>query len=318
LQPGCDKRRVYDEVQALQRVRSKHVVQIYDVVIAQPGNQIGIVQEYLPGDDLHSFHASTPTPIGYLRVLYQIAKGLEDIHQEGLIHRDIKPKNVKRDQEELLRIIDFGLSRPNSDAETIGFVGTKGFAAPELYRGGQVAFTSAVDVYAFGATALFLVRGNLPSEFLEEPPRAEAWVRVRGFATSPLAVPAQLVPLLNRTLATDPSERPSMATLRVMIERHLVQGRHRALLVHNSRTHVCDVSKPSVTLSKPNVGSVVVTYDGFRFAVTTATGDVYVNNAKVSVGSEIPASCVITLGSPSLESARSFITMDISQPEVVL
>lgn len=318
LQQGCDKRRIFDEVRALQRIRSKHVVQVFDIVVVPPANQVGIVQEFLSGADLTDFHQTAPTPDSYLRVLYQLARGLEDIHDEGLIHRDIKPNNAKRDQENIVKIFDFGLSRPDADAQTVGFVGTRGFAAPELYTTGTVRFTTAVDVYAFAATALFLARGKLPSELLENPPRAEPWASVRGFATIRLPIPDPIVRLLNRALATDPAARPSITMLRRSIERHLVQGQHRALLVYNGRTHVCHHGQPTVTLAKPDAGTITITYDGLGFAVSNAQGDVYINNAGVQNGARIPACCVITIGAPALKNQRSFITMDISHPEVVL
>lgn len=322
LQPGSDKRRIFDEVRALQRIRSKHVVQVFDVVVAQPLNQVGIVQEFLPGDDLSGFHESDPTPDDYLRVLYQLARGLNDIHEQGQIHRDIKPNNAKRDQENIVKIFDFGLSRPHSNAQTVGFVGTVGFAAPELWGSGAVCFTPAVDVYAFSATAVFLACGSLPNEFLETPPRAHDWVAGRGFPTLPLKLPQSVARLLNRALARDPNARPTMASLRQEIERHLVQGQHRALLVHGAKTHALHQGQPTVTLSKSNnvgsVSSMTITYDGLSFSVSKAQGDVFINNVAATVGVEIPACCVITIGAPALKNQRAFITMDVSHPEVVL
>jgi eukaryotic-like serine/threonine-protein kinase len=319
LQPGCEKRRIFDEVRALQRIRSKHVVQVFDIVIVPPTNQVGIVQEFLSGSDLSTFHQTAATPDAYLRVLYQLAKGLEDIHDQRLIHRDIKPKNAKRDQENIVKIFDFGLSRPNEvDAQTEGFVGTRGFAAPELCRNGSVRFTPAVDVYAFAATALYLARGRLPSEFLADPPNAEAWTNSRGFATLTLQTPSEVSTLLNTALATNPTSRPTMKQIRSSIERHLVQGQHRALVVNSNQTHVIHQGRPTVTLSKPGAGALAITYDGLFFVASNVQGDVFINNASVQNGFRIPASCVITIGAPALKNRRSFITMDISNPEVVL
>ena len=318
LHGGTDKRRIFDEVRALQRIRSKHVVQVFDIVVVPPANQVGIVQEFLSGDDLSDFHTTAPTPNQYLRVLYQLARGLEDIHAQGQIHRDIKPNNAKRDQENIVKIFDFGLSRPDQDAQTDGFVGTRGFAAPELFAVGTVFFTAAVDVYAFGATALFLARGTLPNEFMELPPRAAAWVAARGFSTVAMQIPPPVAVLLDRALSKAPAARPTMADLRRSIERHLVQGHHRALLVYGGKTHALHSGQPNVTLAKPSVGTITVTYDGLSFSVSNIQGDVYVNNAAVQIGAVIPACCVITIGAPALKTQRAFITMDVSHPEVVL
>jgi eukaryotic-like serine/threonine-protein kinase len=54
LKPGADSKRILDELAALQAIRSKHVVQIYDVIRDSKGNIEAIVEEYLPGNDLTS------------------------------------------------------------------------------------------------------------------------------------------------------------------------------------------------------------------------------------------------------------------------
>lgn len=318
---GGERKRIMDEVKALQRIRSKHVVQVYDIVIEPPGNQIGIVQEYLSGADLTGFPKTAPDVGTYLRVLFQLAAGIDDIHAQGQIHRDMKPNNVKYDQEGLLKIFDFGLTRLDQDAEaqTIGFKGTPGFAAPELWTRGFVRFTKAIDVYAFGATALYLAsaKGRLPRELMSEPPDAEAWVRQRGFGTLTLGIPAPLVKLLNECLATKPDARPPMSWVRECVQQHLVYGQHRALIVHRQKTFCCDQTNSSSTLSKEDVGSITVKYDGLGFLVLAASGQTYLNNVAATVGMRIPTSCVITLGGPQLTVQRDFVTMDISHPEFV-
>lgn len=319
LQQACDRRRIFDEVHALQRIRSKHVVQVFDIVIEQPGNQLGIVQEFLSGSDIVALSKTAPSRDPYMRLLYQLARGLEDIHEQGLIHRDIKPNNAKQDHEGIVKIFDFGLSRPDDDAQTRGFVGTIGFAAPELFSSGAVRFTTAVDVYALAATALFAVAGGtLPTEFLENPPRAESWTVTRGFQSLPQNLPGEVAQLLNAALATDPAGRPSVASIRQAIERHLVHGQHRALLVYNGQTHTCHLGQPTVTLSRTGAGTITIAYDGLVFSVFSVQGDVYINNAVVPAGSLIPTCCVITIGGPALKNQRAFITMDVSHPEVVL
>lgn len=319
LQRIDDKRRMNDEIAALQRIRSKHVVQIFDVIVLQPGNQIGLVQEFLPGDDLRTLAAKRMDPSAHLRLLYQIASGLDDIHAEGIIHRDIKPNNMKTDQEDLVKIFDFDLSRKDgADAKTVGFRGTPGYAAPELYTFGSVVFTPAVDVYAFAATALYCAEGKLAPVLEQNPPSPEAWKAAKGFAKLKVALPKAIAMLLDAALSSDSEVRPSIHDIRVALEGHLLKGRHRALLVHAGGTVVCDAAHPSVRLAKSGVGELTVTYDNFRFTIEDVQGDVFVNNDKLNSGSELHTSCVITLGGPELGVKRDFITLDVSHPEVVL
>ncbi len=317
LKPGTNSRRMMDEIKALQQIRSKHVVQVYDIVRRSDG-AVGVVQEYLPGSDLKDFSKGL-TPERYLRGLYQLAAGLHDIHQLGLVHRDIKHNNVKENSESLLKIFDFGLARSEDtgDAHTAGFRGTHGFAAPELYAGGRVDFTRAIDVYAFGATALYMAKGSLPDAMRkQQPPNAEAWVNGGGFGTLALNIPSNLHPLLDATLATDANARPDMKTIRHTIERRLVRGQHRGLLVHRGNKAVVDDQNRTATVARPD-GSVSLTieYSGTTFRVSAVTGAAFVNNTPATVRMVIPSSCVITLGTGN---DREFITLDLSRPEVVL
>jgi eukaryotic-like serine/threonine-protein kinase len=159
-----DKGRLIDEIKALQQICSKHVVQIFDVVLCESTQRFGIVQEFVPGPDLDEIsEAGHIDKDQYLKILYQIASGLTDIHAQGLVHRDLKPNNIKFDGESILKIFDFGLARClASEASTLGFKGTHFFAAPELYRAGIVSFTEGVDIYAFGIIAWVLSGMILP------------------------------------------------------------------------------------------------------------------------------------------------------------
>jgi serine/threonine-protein kinase len=162
LKKDAEPQRLLDELAALQEIRSKHVVQVYDVIRDGSGTICAIVEEFVPGDDLFS----TPTPTSaddLIKALYPIAEGIADIHSHHLVHRDIKPNNMKFDAEFCLKIFDFGLSRlEGAGATTTDVVVTPGVGAPELFvagPSGKVEFSQAIDVYAFGATALFLPLG---------------------------------------------------------------------------------------------------------------------------------------------------------------
>ncbi|WP_207835570.1 serine/threonine-protein kinase [Pseudomonas sp. 43(2021)] len=314
IMPGdASRRRINDEVGALFKMRSKNVVQLYDVL--QVGGELAIVQEYVSGADLFDDSTSPQSLSDYLKMLWQIASGLSDIHKLGVIHRDIKPNNMKVDSEGVLKIFDFGLARDEGDgAATMGFVGTHGFAAPELY-GLQVRFTAAVDVFAFGATALFLGSRSLPDELLNKPP-----TRLNGnvFAKLKWGVSTIVAQILQDCLDVDPAKRPSMAQVRDVLAKYLLQDRHRALVVYNNTPSFLDSNNRSVVLNLPNIGFVEIHYDGFDFVVVATSGDVFINNMRVSVGFKLPGACVVALGAPEHRAKRRYITFDLSHPEIVL
>ncbi len=310
LSPGVDRRRMMDEIIALQAVRSPHVVQMYDFVIVPPDNRIGIVQEFIDGRDLVELTGAGLGAAERLKLLHQIADGLADVHAAGIIHRDIKPNNMKVDAEGVLKIFDFGLAREVGKADTHGFIGTPGFAAPELFQTGFVSFTTAIDVYAFGCTAISLGPTGLPANLSAMPPAPT------GGEFSGLGLPPGVAAEMPRCLSVDPSLRPALATLRDLIAKHLVANKHRALITHHGTTYHIDSSKKRVDLTHPSQAvSIRVEYDGLDFTVTAVTGTAFANNIPLTAGYVLAGSCLITLGTGR---DRAFVTFDVSHPEVVL
>ncbi|BBD54750.1 Mitogen-activated protein kinase 14 [Planktothrix agardhii] len=321
IQNVQDENRLVDELNALQKLRSKHVVQIFDVFIDQQDNdRIGIVQEYVSGQDLLTLINQTSFSLDqYLKILYQLASGISDIHAQGVIHRDIKPNNMKIDQENILKIFDFGLARfTGKNDSTQGFTGTLGFAAPELYHGDYVSFTQAVDTYAFGVTAWFLSKEKIPDSLLKIPP--DFTTSLPSFSSLSLNLPDQVSQLLDLTLSEDPKNRPDMSDVRNLLGKYLLFGKHKALIVLGRNVYSFEKINQVVKLDVPNQGLVHIKYNGLDFVIEFVNGAVYVNNESVLQGHVFPTSCVITLGesSPSNNRNRSFITFDISNPEVVL
>ncbi len=309
----ADQRRLFDELTALLQLRSKHVVQIFDVLIENP-TEIVLVLEYIDGTDLFETAYLNLNLDEFLRLLWQLASGISDIHSLNLIHRDIKPNNVKIDNEGILKIFDFGLSRAEGDsASTMGFVGTPGFAAPELFAS-NVTFDKAIDVYAFGISALHLLDGSLPTQLLAKPPTftASVFSNCNRFELAP-----EIINLLTKCLSTDPKARPSIQSVRDMLARHLLKDKHRALFVFQGNHNRLDSTHPSVSLDLPGVASLKIRYTGLDFEVAELTGTAYINNAPASLGFKLPGSCVVTLGGPELTNNRRYVTFDVSYPEVI-
>jgi len=311
LQAGIEERRLLDEQKALAKLRSKHVVQLYDIVdLADRGKaEKAIVLEYIDGKNLEvgSFTAGRP----YLNALWQIASGLKDIHEAGVIHRDIKPSNLRIDKEGVVKIIDFGLARSHDDAETHNIIGTPVFMAPELWTGQTVSFDQFIDVYAFGATAIALLSKNAPRELALRPPQA---VPLAHLNASLPGLQADLVSLIHRCLDMNSKNRPPTAEVVGRLARHLLQNEHRALVVMSGQVHQLDRNNRRITLNAPSVGSLGIEYDGFDFKILSASGAVYLNNAAALPGSIVPGCCVITFG---VGPNRRFVTFDVSSPEVM-
>jgi serine/threonine-protein kinase len=321
LQAGQEQRRLMDEVAALGAVRSKHVVQIYDVVRNNSGEVVGLVEEFIPGDDLETLIPVTDAA-QFLRIAYGIACGIADIHAVQVVHRDIKPNNIKFDAEGCPKIFDFGLARGNStgDAATQGPVGTRGYMSPEICVefDEQAALDQPVDVYAFGATLLKVIRGRLPPQLRAFPPVLPC--QDADFSSQPLAVPGPVAVLANACLATSPADRPTMVQVRDAIGAELLRDEHKATFVFDNQIHVLSAARRSVTITIPRLGIARVSYDGLKFTITPTSGDVYVNNMVAVLNQPyiLPGSCVLTFGGPALGWSRRHIPLDVSHPEVVL
>ncbi len=316
IQDPSQKRRMVDEINALLQMRSKHVVQVYDIINCSDGS-IGIVEEFVDGEDLFESDYPKKSLDNYLKTLWQIASGIADIHNAGLIHRDIKPNNMKFDPEGIVRIFDFGLARSEGeDALTKGFRGSRLFAAPELFSLDTVTFTRHIDTYAFGATALILAVEDIPPVLGTMPPgRAPE----RLFADLPIDIPATVADLLQKCFAVDPEERPSMQSIQDEIARYLLHGKHQALAIYKGEPRYLNSEKKQVRLSLPDVGSISILYTGLGFTVTEVSGEVYLNNRLLQKDCELTGSCVVSLGGAHRRAShRSFITFDISYPEVVI
>ena len=316
IRDPAQERRIRDELAALLKMRSKHVVQVYDVV-ALKGGGIGIVQEFVAGEDLFDPATDAGSLLDLYKQLWQIASGIADIHAAGVIHRDIKPNNMKLDGEGLIKIFDFGLAREQGpDAATRGFVGTRGFAAPELYSSDDdVAFESAIDTYAFGATAYYLAARNLTDDLLNIPPRA---LGSDFFSSVRFHLAPEIRDVLNRCLREDPEERPAMSEVQRLLSRHLLFDRHQALVVFQGNASYLNSGSRLVRAKLPNIGEIEIFYDGLDFGVRNVAGNVFINYRQAAIGDVLPGSCVVALGGPELGSARKYITFDLSNPEIVL
>lgn len=316
IQDEINKKLLLKELGALLQMRSKHVVQVYDIV---PGeyDSIGIVEEFVVGEDLWDSEFPRKSEDNYLMTLWQIAAGIADIHEAGVIHRDIKPNNMKLDAEGIIKIFDFGLAKgEGADAKTKGFKGTPGFAAPELFGDSTVAFTQAIDTYAFGATAIFLACKDLPPNMKMLPPLPLTY---EEFLKLPITLPAELTKLIYTCLSYDQNTRPLMKTVRDACACYLLRNKHQALAVYKSKPFVVNSGQLSAGLDFPGVGKIEISYDGLRFFVHIASGEVYINNSQVQQGMVIPGSCVVALGGPQRRNnQRAFITFDVSNPEVML
>ena len=130
-----------------------------------------IVLDYIEGEDLHQKVKRTgPLPVrDAVEYIRQAACGLQYAHEEGLVHRDVKPANLMLDTKGTVKILDLGLALDGDDDEEGGLtkqhdekvLGTADYLAPEQSKNSHSADPRS-DIYALGCTLYYLIVGRAP------------------------------------------------------------------------------------------------------------------------------------------------------------
>ena len=167
------QRRFRNEASALHRVRSEHVARLYDFGHHQNGSPF-LVMELVSGHDLTQevgARGNLPWPEAH-DIIDQVCMALEAVHSAGLMHRDLKPRNVVVSRNEgrlLAKVVDFGLSKSYVRTGRTGppitregmAVGSLHYMAPEQAIGSPRVDARA-DVFSVGCILYYLLMGEPP------------------------------------------------------------------------------------------------------------------------------------------------------------
>ncbi len=155
--------RFRNEILASYGVSHPNVVRAYEYI--RDGELIAYTMEFVNGGDLaEQLGQAERLPIPeIIRLLSQMAAGVQAIHDAGIVHRDLKPENILLSKEGSVKIADFGIARNRHGpklTEHGGVVGTIDYVAPEYMLRAQVDWRS--DIYALGILAYEMVTGESP------------------------------------------------------------------------------------------------------------------------------------------------------------
>ena len=151
------------EAKAVTSLSHPNIVSIYDV--ENEGEFYYLILEYVKGMTLKDYMIKNPRiPIETIvHIAKQIASGLSHAHQNGIIHRDIKPQNILMNDNLTCKITDFGIARAYGDTtltQTNQMLGTVYYLSPEQARG-NVA-TAQSDIYSLGILIFEMITGQIP------------------------------------------------------------------------------------------------------------------------------------------------------------
>lgn len=185
-----------------------NIVSVYDY--QEVDNLAFIVMEYIEGDILGNILSKTPIlPLAQtLKIMKQIASALAFAHQQGIIHRDIKPDNIIIDKNGIVKVMDFGISSSacgTSLTQTGKVVGTVQYISPEQAHG--EAATAKSDIYSLGILAFEMTQAMRPFTGKSIVDIAVAHIK------EPLPpfvniIDPDLINLIKTMLEKDPNKRP--------------------------------------------------------------------------------------------------------------
>lgn len=206
------ERRFHSEIKLARKVRHRNVCGIHEY--GRDGPFQYIAMEYVPGVDLRHVirERGCPGPAQAFEIAIQVARGLQAIHAEGIVHRDLKTSNLMQGADGAVRLMDFGIAKrfegDITHATAAGFaVGTPEYMSPEQVRGQAVDARS--DLYALGIVIFELFTGVPP--FHGETPLATIYMQLQEPPPldGPLGarIPPPVLPVLRRLLAKDRQQR---------------------------------------------------------------------------------------------------------------
>jgi hypothetical protein len=218
--------RFEQEVRLLAGLNHPNIVTVHDYG-RTAGGSFYYAMELLDGMDLEKLVAADgpQPPERVIHIVRQVARGLHEAHEVGLVHRDIKPANVflcrRWGEPDAVKVLDFGLAKSNADppAAVTGHnvvLGTPLYISPEALKGADVVDVRT-DIYSLGAVAYYMLTaepvftGNSAVEVFVQHLHSAPVVPSERLGR---AVPADLEAIVLRCLAKSPGDRyPTAAEL---------------------------------------------------------------------------------------------------------
>ena len=207
--------RLKSEIRLARRISHRNVVRTHD--IGEEDGMYFITMEYVTGTSLRELidrREPLPTP-AVVAIAKQLCRALEVAHEQGVIHRDIKPQNLMVQPDGTLKVMDFGVARLRERSHGLTstgmVVGTPAYMAPEQLMDDPV--DARVDIYAAGVVLYECLTGHRPVD------GSSPHVLMARMMSSDIrpphevnpSVPRLLSAIVMRTLSKEPGDRPASA-----------------------------------------------------------------------------------------------------------
>ncbi|XP_068639775.1 serine/threonine-protein kinase STY46-like isoform X2 [Aristolochia californica] len=216
------QREFAQEVYIMRKVRHKNVVQFIGACTRPPS--LYIVTEYMSGGSVYDFIHKQKSVFklpSLLKIAIDVSKGMSYLHQNNIIHRDLKAANLLMDENEVVKVADFGVARVQAQSGVMtAETGTYRWMAPEVIE--HKPYDHKADVFSFGVVLWELLTGKLPYEYLT-PLQAAVGVVQKGLRPIiPKLTHPKLAELLERCWQQDPTPRPDFSEI-IEILQHIAK-----------------------------------------------------------------------------------------------
>ncbi len=206
------------EIRSAAKLMHPNIVHAYSAF--RSGESVVFAMEYVQGLDLAKLVKSKgPMSVAHASYfVHQAALGLQHAHEQGMVHRDIKPGNLmltRKGDKSIVKVLDFGLAKATRESPLEGglthegqMLGTPDFIAPEQIRDAQSAGIQA-DIYSLGCTLYYLLTGGPPFEAtsLYDLLQAHFSMDAQPLNLVRPEVPAELAALVSKMMAKDVGRR---------------------------------------------------------------------------------------------------------------
>ncbi|KAK1404020.1 Serine/threonine-protein kinase STY46 [Heracleum sosnowskyi] len=208
------------EVNILREVQHRNVVRFIGACTKSP--HLCIVTEFMPGGSLYEYLHRNHTTMELSQLVkfaIDVCSGMEYLHQNDIIHRDLKTANLLMDAESVVKVADFGVARfQNQGGEMTAETGTYRWMAPEVIN--HLPYDQKADVFSFAIVLWELVTAKVPYDSMT-PLQAALGVRQGLRPDIPKDAHPKLLDLMQKCWEASPSKRPSFSEIRIELEKIL-------------------------------------------------------------------------------------------------
>ncbi len=289
------------EAKIIAQLEHPSIVPVYDV--GEENNQPYFVMRFMSGGSLTDrIKAGVFTVEQAMKIIEQVAPGLDEAHAKGIVHRDFKPSNILFDNKGAPYISDFGIAKmTQSQAGSVtgsAIIGTPAYMAPEQAQGSQV--DGRADIYALGIILYEMLTGKQPYE--ADTPMGVAIKHI----TDPVPhildanpnLPYDIEEIIQKAMAKDRDERYATAQEMVDALREIVRGEKSTGKTVSKRTAVRTVpAQPKTAAHRQaqpkkrrfNAWVVIIPLFLIIAAVASGAGIYFLNGNSLPLVNEAPS-----------------------------